>query len=204
MLDDLSDDVKNVFLESLEELKKAGVEVKEIEFPELKLSLPVYYTLMPAELSSNLARYDGIRYGNTKQGKDLLDTYLETKEQGFGEEIKRRIILGTYILSAGYAGDFYAKALALREDLKNKFKEKIEEVDGIVLPTFPTIAPKIGEVTNPIDEYLADIYTVSANIIGCPAISIPSKGEVEGLPIGLQIISDFGNDKELLKLAKKF
>ena len=202
MLDDLSDEVKKVFLDSLEEIKKTGIEIKEIEFPELKFALPVYYTLMPAELSSNLARYDGIRYGNTKQGNNLLDTYLETRSQ-FGDEIKRRIILGTYVLSAGYADEYYTKALALREDLKNKFKEKMNEVDGIILPTFPTIAPKIGEVTKPIDEYLADIFTVSANIIGCPAISIPSKEKINDLPIGIQIMGEVENDKALLKLAGK-
>lgn len=202
MIKDLKADVKKIFLDSIEMIKESGYEIKEIEFPELKFSLPVYYTLMPAELSSNVARYDGIRYGNTKQGENLLDTYLETKKQGFGDEIKRRIILGTYVLSAGYAGDFYAKALSLREDLKIKFSEKMKIVDAIIMPTSPNIAPKIGEITNPIDEYLADIYTVSANIIGIPAISIPSKGKVNGIPLGIQVMSDFESEKELLKLLK--
>jgi len=202
MLKNLDDEIKTVFMESVEEIKSLGYEIKEIDFPELKLALPIYYTLMPAELSSNVARYDGIRYGNTKEGENLLDTYLETKEQGYGDEIKRRIILGTYVLSAGYAGDFYAKALGLREELKNKFKEKMEEVDALILPTFPTIAPKIGEITNPIDEYIADIYTVSANILGSPAISFPSKEKIQGLPMGIQIMSDFESEKELFDFSK--
>ncbi len=203
MLKDLKEDFKEVFLSSVEKIKEDGIEVVEIEFPELKLALPVYYTLMPAELSSNLAKFDGIRYGNTKEGNNLLDTYLETKEQGFGDEIKRRIILGTYVLSAGYAGDFYAKALGLREELKNIFREKMKKVDAIILPTFPTLAPKIGEVTNPIDEYVADIYTVSANIIGIPAISIPTKKVIENLPIGIQILANYKNENGLIGFSKK-
>ncbi len=203
MLEGVNEEVKKIFLENVEKLKNKGFEIVEIEFPELKFSLPVYYTLMPAELSSNLARYDGIRYGNTKQGENLLDTYLETREQGFGDEIKRRIILGTYVLSAGYADEYYTKALALREDLKNKFAEKMEEIDVIFLPTSPILAPKIGEVSRPIDEYLADIFTVSANIIGVSGISIPSEEKIGELPIGLQFLTSFGNDKRLLKFAKE-
>ena len=203
MMEDLDSEIKEIYQKNLEKLKEKGYEIKEISFPELKYSLPVYYTLMPAEVSSNLARFDGIRYGNKIDGKDLNDIYFQTRANGFGDEVKRRILLGTYVLSAGYADKYYVKALTLREKIKTEFQKIMEEVDVIFLPTSPKIPRKIGSSNSPLEEYLADIYTVSANIIGCPAISIPTEEKIQDFPLGMQFLAKTGNDLSLLDFAKK-
>ncbi len=187
-------------------LKEKGYEIIDVDLDIFKYALPVYYILMPAEVSSNMARYDGIRYGSKKEGQNITDEYFETKSL-FGPEVKRRIILGTYILSEGYADQYYNRALALREKIKEKFKETITGLDAIVFPTTPTPAFKIGENEDPINMYLADIYTVSSSIIGNPAISVPV-GEVEwegeNLPFGIQILSSHEKENLMYNIAQEF
>jgi aspartyl-tRNA(Asn)/glutamyl-tRNA(Gln) amidotransferase subunit A len=163
---------------------------------------------MFAEVSSNLARYDGIRYGSVIDGDSLLDVYRNTRSQLLGTEVKRRIILGTYVLSAGYADDYYVKALALREKIKQELRSVYEKYDFILTPTAPNPAFKIGEkIDDPLTLYLEDIYTVSANITGCPAISVPSgfvRVEGKNLPVGIQFMATHGSDRAVLDMARKF
>ncbi len=158
----------------------------------LKYCLPIYYIINFAEVSSNLARFDGVKYGVRAPGENLLEVYKKTRGIGFGKEARRRIILGTYVLSAGYYDAYYGKALNARKILRNEFKEAFKEVDAILTPTSPTPAWKIGEKSTPLESYLADIFTVTANIVGVPAISIPSGfSEVGGknLPLGIQLMA---------------
>ncbi|PID83309.1 Asp-tRNA(Asn)/Glu-tRNA(Gln) amidotransferase GatCAB subunit A [Candidatus Campbellbacteria bacterium] len=197
------------FNQSLEILKQKGYEVEDINLDIFKYALPIYYVLMPAELSSNLARYDGIRYGNKKEGQNLQEEYVNTKSSGFGEEIKRRIILGTYVLSAGYENQYYNKANALREQIKAEFKKVIDKYDAVLMPTTPSYAFKLGQNKNdPIEMYLSDIFTVTANIIGNPALSVPSgmvqTEEGNKMPLSLQILTDFGEEKKAYKIAEDF
>ena len=187
---------------TIEKLKAAGAEVTEISVPTLPLGLAVYYILCPAEVSSNLSRYDGQRYGYSyPEAKDLDESYTKTREIGFGKEAKRRIIMGTYVLSSGYYDAYYKKAQTVRTKIINDFNEAFEKVDFLVGPTAPTTAFKIGEnADDPLQMYLTDIMTVAANLAGVPAISIPC-GQSEGLPVGLQLIAPQRADRELLALA---
>lgn len=190
--------IKN-FEEAIEQMKKAGYEVKEISLPALAYGLSVYYILMPAEVSSNLARFDGVRYGYHADGPNLLADYMKSRGEGFGREVRRRILLGTYVLSSGYYDAYYSRACAVREMLKQEFEKAFEEVDIIATPTAPTPAFKIGEKSSdPLQMYLADIFTVPVNIAGVPAISIPSgfvKEDDALLPLGIQFIAPhFGED----------
>ena len=189
-------------------LQKEGAQIKEISLPHSDWALATYYIIMPAEVSANLARYDGIKYGySTISHKPsamsrLLDVYLKTRGEGFGAEVRRRIILGTYILSAGYYDAYYARAQKVRRLIKKDFDFAFENVDVILTPTTPSTAFKFGEKTaDPLSMYLADIYTVSVNLAGVPAISIPS-GEINGLPVGLQLIGKSFDDIKLLQIAK--
>ena len=192
------------FEEVIEKLKIAGYEIKEIELPNIKYALSVYYIIMPAEASANLSRYDGVRFGYLKEGENLLEDYLKTKGDGFGKEVRRRIMLGTFILSAGYYDAFYNKAIALREIIKADFNKVFESVDAIITPTTPTLAFKIGEKSNdPLQMYLEDVFTVSANVAGIPAISVPS-GFAEKLPLGLQILSPRLREDILFQIGKDF
>ena len=163
---------------------------------------------MPAEVSSNLARFDGVRFGLHVDGKNLLEDYMKTKGQGFGQEVRRRILIGTYVLSAGYADAYYNKALALRQKISEDFDKAFMEVDAIVTPTTPGTAFKIGEkINDPLSLYLEDVFTVPANIVGIPAISIPG-GEVSkdgvSLPLGLQIMAPHDCENILFHIGKKF
>ncbi len=204
LVDGSSDEVKEVFYKFVEELKSAGHEVVEVEMPILDIVLAIYYILIPAEVSSNTARYDGMRYGLKVEGSDLWETYRKTRGQGFGDEVKRRIMLGTYVLSAGYADKYYEKALALREELKGELKKTFEEYDFIATPTAPVVAPKIGEMAgDPLTEYLMDIFTVTANTAGTPAISVPAGDTAEGLPVGAQLMAAWEQDDALFDIAKK-
>ncbi|MEK7574847.1 MAG: Asp-tRNA(Asn)/Glu-tRNA(Gln) amidotransferase subunit GatA [Patescibacteria group bacterium] len=199
--------VKN-FKESLEALKKLGHEIRDITLPNISYSLAVYYILMPAEASTNLARFDGVKYGFYKAGKNLLEDYQFSRGEGFGREVRRRILLGAYVLSSGYYDAYYNKAIAVREVITNDFAEAFKGVDVIVTPTTPTPAFKIGEkFSDPLSMYLADIFTVSANIASIPAISVPSGfSEVDGrkLPLGLQFMARSGGEKELFEISKSF
>jgi len=178
--------------------------VIDVEIPILDIVLAVYYILIPAEVSSNTARYDGMRYGLKVEGGDLWKTYKQTRGQGFGPEVKRRIMLGTYVLSAGYADKYYEKALALREQLKSELVKLFTDYDFILTPTAPVVAPKIGSMGgDPLTEYLLDIFTVTANTAGTCAVSIPGGDTPEGLPVGMQFMTAPEHDEKLLDIAKK-
>lgn len=201
-------DVLEAFEESLKKLEKDGYEIVDITLPNVSYSLAVYYIVMPAEASTNLARYDGIRYGSQVQGKDLLDDYMQTRGEGFGAEARRRILLGAFVLSAGYADAYYRKATAVRETIRNDYREAFKDVDIIATPTTPSPAFKIGEKSSdPLAMYAEDIFTVPANLAGIPAISVPM-GVVQrdgvDLPVGLQFIAPRGFDSTLFVVGKDF
>jgi len=196
------------FEESIEQMKKAGYEVKEISLPSLAHGLSVYYILMPAEVSSNLARFDGVRYGYHVDGTNLLEDYMRSRGEGFGREVRRRILLGTYALSSGYYDAYYGRACAVREMLKKDLEKAFEGVDIIATPRTPTPAFKIGEKSSdPLQMYLADIFTVPVNIAGVPAISIPSGfADEDGakLPLGIQFIAPHFGESALFSIGKDF
>ncbi|MFH1455039.1 MAG: Asp-tRNA(Asn)/Glu-tRNA(Gln) amidotransferase subunit GatA, partial [bacterium] len=199
--------VKN-FQESLDKLKKLGHEIVDIELPNLKYSLAVYYVIVPAEVSSNMARYDGMRYGKRVSGDTGIEDYFLSRQAGLGREVKRRIILGTYVLSSGYYDAYYNKANIVREIIKNDYKKAFKDVDIIATPTTPNVAFKIGEkVDDPLQMYLEDIFTVPINLAGVPAISVPSGiKNINGknLPIGIQFIADYNREDKLFAISKSF
>jgi aspartyl-tRNA(Asn)/glutamyl-tRNA(Gln) amidotransferase subunit A len=183
-------------------LEAEGVHFKELKMPHLKYGVACYYIIMPAELSSNLARYEGIKYGSSKEGEDLIDVYFKTRGEFLGKEIKRRIMLGTYVLSSGYYDAYYLRALKVRSKIIKDFEESFKEVDFILAPTSPFLPFKIGQkIDNPLSMYVADLLTVPANLAGLPAISLPA-GKVNNLPIGIQLIAPVLQDEKLLKTAK--
>lgn len=196
-------DVKLAYETAINKLKELGAKVKEINLEYIKYSLSTYYIIATAEASSNLGRYDGIKYGyRTDKFENLLDIYKNSRTEGFGEEVKRRIMLGTYVLSSGYYDAYYKKAQKVRTLIINDFKRVFEEVDLIVLPTAPNTAFKFGEKTNnPIEMYLEDIYTVPVNIAGLPAISVPCGFDSNKMPIGLQFISPAFEEEKILQVA---
>jgi aspartyl-tRNA(Asn)/glutamyl-tRNA(Gln) amidotransferase subunit A len=204
----VDDDVLNNFNQSVEKLKSQGFEIKEVSLPTLPYALAVYYILMPAEVSSNLARLDGVKYGSLKEGKDLMEDYFLTRGEFFGKEVRRRIMLGTYVLSTGYYDAYYGKALKVRELVKQDFEKVFKEVDAVVTPVSPMPAFKFGEKSNdPLQMYLADIFTVSANLATIPAISIPAgtvPREDKNLPVGLQIIAPRFGENILFDIGKRF
>lgn len=196
------------FEDSLEKMKSLGYEIRDISIPSLAHGLSVYYILMPAEVSSNLARLDGVRYGYHADGANLLEDYMRSRGEGFGPEVRRRILLGTYVLSSGYYDAYYGRACAVREVLRQDYKKAFEGVDLIATPTTPTPAFKIGEKSSdPLAMYLADIFTVPINIAGVPAISVPCgfvEEEGKNLPLGIQFIApDFG-EEALFSVGKDF
>jgi aspartyl-tRNA(Asn)/glutamyl-tRNA(Gln) amidotransferase subunit A len=204
-------DILENFEKSLDKLKEQGYEIVDLEMPDLAYSLAVYYVIMPAEVSSNMARYDGVKYGKKVEGEDLIGDYFKTRGQLLGSEVRRRIILGTYVLSAGYSDEYYNKAWQVRNLIKQEFDKAFEKVDIVALPTSPTPAFKIGEKEDPVSMYLADIFTVSANLAGVPAISIPggtvssenNSGEKVDLPTGLQLIAPHSKEDKLFQVGKK-
>lgn len=205
--DGISNGVRKNLIESIEKIKDLGFEVKDIKLPNMNKYLAVYYIVMPAEVSSNMARYDGIKYGLSVNDRDLLNVYKKTRGEGFGREVRRRIILGTYVLSSGYYDAYYGKAMAARQIIRNEFKEAFKEVDAILTPTAPFPAWKIGEKKSPLENYMADIFTVTANIVGCPAISLPSGlTEIDGkkLPLGIQLMAPHMSENILFEVGKKF
>ncbi|MFC1802072.1 Asp-tRNA(Asn)/Glu-tRNA(Gln) amidotransferase subunit GatA [Patescibacteria group bacterium] len=208
MKDGVDKDVMKNFEESLEKMESLGYEIVDIELPNIKYSLPAYYVIMPAEASSNLARFDGVKYGLYKEGENLLEDYTKTRGEGFGKETRRRVLLGTYVLSAGYYDAYYNKANSLRDVIRSDFSESFKKVDIIMTPTTSAPAFKIGEKSNnPLKMYLEDIFTVSANITGVPAISVPSgfvNREDKELPVGLQIIAPHMREDLLFKSGKDF
>lgn len=196
--------IKEKTLEKLDFLKKEGHTVTEIEFPLIKYALPTYYILTTAEASSNLSRYDGVKYGyRSPNTKDLLSMYKNSRTEAFGGEVIRRILLGTFVLSANYYDAYYTKAQKVRRLIKEKTASILADHDFIVLPTTPSTAFKIGERNNdPLEMYLADLFTVQASVAGIPAISIPNGVDEEGLPIGLQIMTNDFNESELYSFSK--
>ncbi len=201
-LTDLRPEVKENFLKSLDALKDLGVDMCEIHLDMLKYSIPMYYILAPAEASTNLARFDGIRYGlRSKKAKTLDEIYDLSKQEGFGKEVKRRILLGTFVLSAGYQDAFYKKAQKIRTLLIEEYKRAYLKCDIIAMPTTPETAFKQGAIQDPITMYRQDLFTISANIAGLPAISLPSGFNAEGLPFGLQLIGPQLEDARVLRFA---
>ncbi len=205
-MDGIDSSVKENFEQSIKQLQSQGYEIRDIELPNAHLGLAVYYIIMPAEVSSNLSRMDGIRFGLRVPGKNLLDTYQESRAIGFGAEPRRRILLGTYVLSAGYYDAYYNKANKVRAVIAKDFENAFDSgVDVIMTPTTPTTAFKPGEKADPLSMYLADIFTVTANLTHMPAMSIPSGIEnATGLPFGIQMTANQGREDVLFAIAKDF
>ncbi len=201
----LDADVAKTVEAAIEEYKKLGADVVEISLPNTHLAVPAYYVVAPAEASSNLARYDGVRYGyRCEDPKDLMDMYLRSRGEGFGPEVKRRIMVGTYALSAGYYDAYYLKAQKIRRLISDDFAKAFEKVDVIAGPTSPTTAFTLGEkADDPVTMYLSDIYTIAVNLAGLPGMSIPA-GEAQGLPVGLQLIGNYFDEARLLNVAHQF
>jgi aspartyl-tRNA(Asn)/glutamyl-tRNA(Gln) amidotransferase subunit A len=198
----IDNEVKKAVESAIEKAERGGAKIEKISLPHTQYALAAYYLIATSEASSNLARYDGVRYGLAEKGNSLLDVYLKTRAKGLGDEVKRRIMLGTYALSAGYYDAFYLKAQKVRTLIKEDFNKAFKKVDLILAPVSPTTAFKIGErISDPLSMYLADIFTVSVNLAGIPAISVPI-GEANGLPVGLQIIGKPFKENVIFRLAK--
>lgn len=203
--DGIDGEVLANFNESCKKLESAGYELVDVSLPLIKYSLAVYYIVMPAEVSSNLARYDGIRYGLSIEADKLYDVYAKTRGKGFGKEVRRRILLGTYILSHGYYDAYYNKAVKVRSAIKKELTNIFKEVDAIITPTVPFPPFKFGEKSDdPISMYMSDLFTVPANITGGPAISVPSGKTESGLPLGLHIMADDLREDILFSIGKDF
>ena len=203
--DGLDTSVQKIIEDALNEYKKLGAKIIEISLPNSELAIPVYYVIAPAEASSNLSRYDGVRYGyRTQEYDDLMDMYFKTRQEGFGDEVKRRILIGTYVLSAGYYDAYYLKAQKIRRLISDDFKQAFKKCDVIMGPSAPSVAFGSGEKKeDPMAMYLQDIYTISTNLAGLPAMSIPA-GLVKNLPVGLQLIGNYFEEGRLLNIAHQF
>jgi len=201
----LNSDVASVLEAAFNEYRRLGAEIKEISMPALKLAIPAYYVIAPAECSANLSRFDGVRFGyRCDSPVDLTDLYTRSRGEGFGKEVKRRILMGTYALSAGYYDAYYIKAQKIRRLISEDFKNALSEVDVIMGPVTPTTAFGIGEkIGNPIEMYLSDIYTIAINLAGVPAMSVPA-GFAGGKPVGLQIIGNYFAEERLLNIAHRY
>jgi aspartyl-tRNA(Asn)/glutamyl-tRNA(Gln) amidotransferase subunit A len=204
--DGLDDEVRQAVESAIDKLKGLGCEIVPVTLPHTPYAIPTYYLVATAEASSNLARYDGVRYSNRANGvKTLSEMYRRSRDEGFGAEVKRRIMLGTYALSAGYYDAYYLKAQKVRTLLTRDFEEAFRKVDAIVTPTSPTAAFRLGEKSNdPLAMYLADIYTVTADLAGIPGISIPCGETKEKLPIGLQILGRHFDEATILRVAHAY
>lgn len=202
----LDDEIRSAVENSIENYRKLGAEIVDVELPHAKYGIAVYYIIATAEASSNLARFDGVRYGFRAEGShSLREMYRKTREEGFGEEVKRRIMLGTYVLSSGYYDAYYSKAQKVRALVKRDYQSAFEKCDAILTPTSPSVAFKIGEKSDdPLAMYLNDIYTVSANLAGIPGVSVPCGLSSEGLPIGLQLVGNFWSENVLLNLSHRY
>ena len=202
-LDGLSPEIAALWDQGIEWLKSAGAEIVEISLPHTKYALPAYYIVAPAEASSNLARYDGVRFGLRVEGSDLDDMYSRTRAEGFGAEVKRRILIGTYALSAGYYDAYYLKAQKVRTQIANDFKEAFKTVDTILTPTAPSAAFAIGEKggDDPLEMYLNDVFTVPASLAGLPGISLPAGMSSDGLPLGLQLLGRPFDEETVIRTA---
>jgi aspartyl-tRNA(Asn)/glutamyl-tRNA(Gln) amidotransferase subunit A len=194
--------VRDNFYETIEKLKSKGYETKDIEIKNIEKALSVYYILMFAEVSSNLARFDGVRYGKSIAGETPNENMIMSRSAGLGVEPIRRSLLGTYVLSSGYYDAYYYKAVQARNQLKKEFEKVFTEVDFVATPTSPILPWKFGEKADPISMYLADIFTVPANIVGVPGISVPTGKSVDGLSFGIQLLANWHEECELLTVGK--
>lgn len=204
--DGLDPEVKSAILAAADELKKKGAVVEEFDLGLVEYAIPAYYVIACAEASSNLARFDGVKYGyRTKEYTDLHNMYKKSRSEGFGPEVKRRIMLGSFVLSSGYYDAYYLKALRVKALIKKAFDDAFAKYDVILGPAAPTTAPKLGEsLSDPIQMYLGDIYTISVNLAGLPGISLPCGMDKNGLPIGLQLIGDCFKEKNIIRAAYSF
>jgi aspartyl-tRNA(Asn)/glutamyl-tRNA(Gln) amidotransferase subunit A len=201
-VDGMPKEIEDLWTKGIDYVKDCGAEVVEISLPHTNYALPAYYIVAPAEASSNLARYDGVKYGYRSKGENLIDMYEKTRSEGFGAEVQRRIMIGTYVLSSGYYDAYYLKAQKVRKLIKNDFDEVYRKIDAILTPSTPSAAFKIGEKTNdPVSMYLNDIFTVPVNLAGLPAISIPAGLDANGYPLGLQIIGKAFDEQNILNIA---
>ena len=201
-VDGMSKEIEDLWQKGINIIKASGAEVIDISLPNTKYALPAYYIMAPAEASSNLARYDGVKYGFRSEGKNLIEMYENTRSEGFGDEVKRRIMIGTYVLSSGYYDAYYLKAQKVRKLIKNDFDEVYKKVDAILTPSTPSSAFTIGEKSNnPVSMYLNDIFTVPINLAGLPAISIPGGHDSKGYPLGLQIIGKTFDEQNIINIA---
>ena len=199
----MDEEVKKPILEAAEVLKNAGAEIEEFDLGLVKYAIPAYYVIASAEASSNLSRFDGVKYGyRTKDYEELHQMYKKTRSEGFGPEVKRRIMLGSFVLSSGYYDAYYLKALRTKALIKKAFDSAFAKYDMILTPAAPTTAPKLGaSLSDPIKMYLGDIYTISVNLAGLPGISIPVGRDAKGLPVGMQLIGDCFQEKKLFQAA---
>ena len=201
-VDGMPKEIDELWEKGIKIIKENGGEIIEISLPNTNYALPTYYIVALAEASSNLARYDGVKYGFRSKGKNLIDMYEKTRSEGFGDEVKRRIMIGTYVLSSGYYDAYYLKAQKVRRLIKNDFDEAYKKVDAILTPSTPSSAFKIGEKLNdPVSMYLNDIFTVPINLAGLPAISIPAGHDKKGYPLGLQVIGKAFDEQSILNIA---
>ncbi len=201
-IDNMPSEIDNLWKKGIEYLKNAGAVIKNISLPHTMYALPAYYIVAPAEASSNLARYDGVKYGHRAKGNNLIEMYEKTRSEGFGDEVKRRILIGTYVLSSGYYDAYYIKAQKVRQLIKSDFDKAFNEVDSILTPSTPSSAFKIGEKKDdPISMYLNDIFTVPVNLAGLPAISVPAGYDKNNLPLGLQLIGKPFDEQTILNLS---
>ncbi len=201
-VDGMPKEIDELWEKGIKIIKENGGQIIEISLPNTNYALPTYYIVAPAEASSNLARYDGVKYGFRSKGENLIDMYEKTRSEGFGDEVKRRIMIGTYVLSSGYYDAYYLKAQKVRRLIKNDFDEAYKKVDAILTPSTPNSAFKIGEKLNdPVSMYLNDIFTVPINLAGLPAISIPAGHDKKGYPLGLQVIGKAFDEQSILNIA---
>ena len=201
-VDGMPKEIEDLWQKGIEYVRDCGAEIINISLPHTSYALPTYYIVAPAEASSNLARYDGVKYGYRANGENLIDMYEKTRSEGFGAEVQRRIMIGTYVLSSGYYDAYYLKAQKVRRLIKNDFDEAYKKVDAILTPSTPSSAFKIGEKTNdPVSMYLNDIFTVPVNLAGLPGISIPAGHDAKGYPLGLQIIGKAFDEQNILNIA---
>ena len=202
-IEGMPEEVESIWNKGIAWLKDSGVTLVDISLPHTQYALPAYYILAPAEASSNLARYDGVRFGLRVEGGDLLEMYEKTRSEGFGDEVKRRILIGTFVLSSGYYDAYYLQAQKLRTLIKSDFDEAFDKVDAILTPTAPYPAFGVDEkLSDPISMYLNDVFTVPVNLAGLPAMSIPAGLSKKGLPLGLQVIGNYFEEKTILNIAK--
>jgi len=201
-VENMPNEIDVIWKKGIDYLKDAGAIIKNISLPHTMYALPAYYIVAPAEASSNLARYDGVKYGHRAKGKNLIEMYENTRSEGFGDEVKRRILIGTYVLSSGYYDAYYLKAQKVRQLIKNDFDKAYEDVDAILTPSTPSSAFKIGDKSDdPVSMYLNDIFTVPVNLSGLPAISVPAGYDKNNLPLGLQLIGKAFDEQTILNLS---